>query len=114
MRSSPIEKCTRLRCVCAPQYRSAGTSISPIESVSRRIPVAGMPIAVSCRVRGIEWFIALPLRRPSLSDLGHRRTLCGFPFEAEGARAEGDDVKEAAGHHQIFIEIDHIGLISGR
>src|ERR1700692_4794047 len=32
------------RCVCAPQYRSAGTSIFPMESVSRRGPDASMPI----------------------------------------------------------------------
>jgi hypothetical protein len=42
------------------------------------------------------------------------RHLCGFPVEAEAARPESDDVKEPTGHHQILIEIDHIGLISGR
>ncbi len=40
MRSSPIAKCTRLRWVCAPQERSAGTSISPIESVSPLVQAA--------------------------------------------------------------------------
>src|SRR6266404_3414549 len=39
----------RLRWVWAPQYRSAGTSMSPIESLSRRVPRALMPIGTSCR-----------------------------------------------------------------
>jgi hypothetical protein len=43
-----------------------------------------------------------------------RAALSGYSVEAEGTRAEGDDVKKPAGHHQILIEIDHIGLISGR
>src|ERR1044072_2596385 len=36
--SSPMLKWSRLRSVCAPQYLSAETSISPIESDSRRTP----------------------------------------------------------------------------
>jgi hypothetical protein len=39
-----------------PQSRSAETSISPIEPVSRDVPVVRMPIAVSCRTRGVEPF----------------------------------------------------------
>src|SRR5882762_8757772 len=35
--SLPILKWSRDRSVCAPQYLSAGTSISPIESVSMRV-----------------------------------------------------------------------------
>jgi hypothetical protein len=37
--SVPMSKFLRLRCVCAPQYASIGTSISPIESVSVRVSV---------------------------------------------------------------------------
>ena len=36
-RSRPIGKLPMLRCVCAPQYREASTSISPMESVSTRV-----------------------------------------------------------------------------
>src|SRR5271168_2840603 len=42
------------------------------------------------------------------------RNLCGLPVEAEAAGAEGDDVKEPAGHHQVLVEMDHVVLISGR
>src|SRR6516165_9932085 len=42
---------------------------------------------------------------------GHLR---GLPVEAEAARAEGDDVKEPAGHHQVLVEVDHVALIPGR
>ncbi len=38
-RSSPILKFSRDRCVCAPQYLSAGTSIGPNESVSVRVVI---------------------------------------------------------------------------
>ena len=31
---------------CAPQYLSAGTSIAPIEWISRRVPLASMPIGM--------------------------------------------------------------------
>src|SRR5580700_186744 len=37
MRSCPILKCSRERCVCAPQSTCAGTSTSPRLSVSFRI-----------------------------------------------------------------------------
>src|SRR6476620_7931318 len=37
MRSSPIRKFCNERCVCAPQYFSAGTSIGPKVSVSVRV-----------------------------------------------------------------------------
>ncbi|KFB73046.1 MAG: hypothetical protein AW09_001733 [Candidatus Accumulibacter phosphatis] len=36
-RSLEIEKCSSERCVCAPQSRSAGTSMPPKESRSRRV-----------------------------------------------------------------------------
>ena len=41
MTSSPMEKCTSERAVWAPQYRSAGTSMGPIESVSVLVAVTG-------------------------------------------------------------------------
>src|SRR5688572_19477507 len=40
--SSPISKFCKLRCVCAPQYLSEGTSIVPMESLSVRVLVAGV------------------------------------------------------------------------
>src|SRR5271163_1020390 len=40
--------------------------------------------------------------------------LCGFPVKAEAAGAEGDHVEEPSGHHQVLVEIDHVGLISRR
>src|SRR6267142_3625432 len=48
----------RLRCVCAPQYRSAGTSMSPIESLSRRVPLALIPIG-TWRSTGCEFSLML-------------------------------------------------------
>src|ERR1700746_1159352 len=44
-------KCSRLRWVCAPQYRLAGTSTSPRLSNSRRAPEASSPIGMS-RISG--------------------------------------------------------------
>ena len=41
MTSSPMEKWTSDRAVWAPQYRSAGTSMGPIESVSVLVAVTG-------------------------------------------------------------------------
>ncbi|KKI49339.1 hypothetical protein CHK_3191 [Christensenella hongkongensis] len=38
--SSPISKFCRLLCVCAAQYLSAGTFISPIESRSIRYSIS--------------------------------------------------------------------------
>ena len=40
--------------------------------------------------------------------------LCGSRAETEAAGAEGDDLEEPAGHHQVLVEMDHVVLISGR
>ena len=61
IRSRPILKCCRLRSVCAPQYRSAGTSTSPRLSNSRRIPVASSPM-VRSRIFGASSFVAVMVR----------------------------------------------------
>jgi hypothetical protein len=44
-------KCSSDRSVCAPQYRSAGTWTTPIESDSRRCPLAPIPTGMS-RTKG--------------------------------------------------------------
>ncbi len=41
-RSTPIAKFWMDRCVCAPQYTSAGTSMGPIESFSVRVLVMAL------------------------------------------------------------------------
>ena len=66
-------KCSRLRCVCAPQYRSAGTSTSPRLSNSRRVPVASSPIGRSR--------ILVGLRRPQRGGLGMLLVHCD-PFRS--------------------------------
>ena len=43
-----------------------------------------------------------------------RMHLHGLPVEAKAAGAEGNDVEEPAGHHQVLVEVYHIALISGR
>ena len=42
------------------------------------------------------------------------RRLRGSSVKAKAARAEGDHVKEPAGHHQVLVEMDHVALISDR
>src|SRR5262249_33691185 len=54
-------KCSRLRWVCAPQYRSAGTSTLPRLSNSCRIPVACRPIGKS-RILG-AWSLVFVMTR---------------------------------------------------
>src|SRR5260370_224283 len=54
-------KCSRLRWVCAPQYRSAGTSTSPRLSNSRRIPVACKPMGRS-RIFGAASLASVMMR----------------------------------------------------
>jgi hypothetical protein len=41
------------------------------------------------------------------------RHLRGFPVKAKTAGAEGNDVEEPAGHHQVLVEVYHVALISG-
>jgi hypothetical protein len=41
------------------------------------------------------------------------RRLRGFPVKAKAAGAEGNDVEEPAGHHQVLVEMYHVALISG-
>jgi len=54
MRSSPMRKFSSERCVCAPQYLSAGTSIGPNVSVSMRVfAMIGPSLPVNCGSRGI-------------------------------------------------------------
>src|SRR4029078_3014862 len=57
MRSSPIRKFRRERSVCAPQYRSAATSMGPKESDSMRVGVA------ACGLRG-EFLLTAILTSP--------------------------------------------------
>src|SRR5512132_766472 len=54
IRSSPIEKWRSDRSVCAPQYLSAGTSISPKLSDSMRVPRSGIPPTASVRDDALE------------------------------------------------------------
>ena len=42
------------------------------------------------------------------------RHLRGFPVKAKAAGAEGNDIEEPAGHHQVLVEVYHVALISGR
>ena len=48
MRSPPIGKFWIERCVCAPQYRSAGTSMGPKVSVSVRVLVFAVTVGWKC------------------------------------------------------------------
>src|SRR5215813_11027313 len=47
---------------------------------------------------------------PDAARAASMRLLC----RGKGAGAEGDDVKEPAGHHQVLVEVYHVVLISGR
>src|SRR5689334_10775189 len=75
-------KCARLRWVCAPQYRLAGTSTSPRLSNSRRTPVASRPIGRS-RISGIS----------SLASV----MTCRLPIEARDRRPAGQLGAPASG-----------------
>ena len=53
-RSPPMRKFSSKRCVCAPQYRSAGTAMRPMESLSQRVPVASVVIVTASAPRTLR------------------------------------------------------------
>src|SRR5262245_2499343 len=65
MRSSPMPKCSRDRCVCAPHSLSVGTVTGPRLSCSRRVEVIASPLNPGGLFR--EWALRCspPLFRPS-------------------------------------------------
>src|SRR5271166_5958182 len=88
--------------------RSSFGVIEPPAIAADRLDIVGIQqLGVQHRKRGAHG-LAPPCR------MRLARHLRGFPVKAEAARAEYDDVKEPAGHHQVLVEMDHVVLIAGR